>query len=145
MFSVTTFSPGLRKQIAAFEKQAKDESTKSKEAEKSASDAMEAYKKECQAIGIPGNSLDMEILDLVKEVPKLFQTAVQRLTAPSIATFVRFYREYCTYLNGNESENPHLTYLAYVQEHGDSIVEIVKQRLAQQPITSEQAKREEKK
>ena len=137
----------MRKQITAFDKQAKDESNKANEAARSAAEAMEAYQYECQSIGIQGKSLDTEILDLVNEVPPVFKAAASKLFTEKIGTFIKFYQEYCKYLLGeSHDDTKRLTHLSYVQEFGDTITDLVELRLTgTATIPSELLARDEKK
>ena len=89
--------------------------------------------------------LDIQILDLAKEIPQHLKNALAYLTPDNIASFIQFYREYAKYINDTETESSNLAYLSYVQKFGDNIVDIVKLKLAQKPITPELNKREENK
>eukprot|EP00826_Nyctotherus_ovalis_P062592 TRINITY_DN9083_c0_g3_i3.p1 TRINITY_DN9083_c0_g3~~TRINITY_DN9083_c0_g3_i3.p1 ORF type:complete len:271 (-),score=93.16 TRINITY_DN9083_c0_g3_i3:38-850(-) len=116
--------------MAAFDKQAKDALNKASEYDRSSVEAMRRFRAECQNLGIAGNSLDAEILNLVGEVPLLFGKGLSKLRTTKIATFIEFYEEYCKDLCGDQDPTPkRLQYLAYVQKYGDTIAELVKNRL----------------
>ena len=132
--------------MTGFDKQAKDALNKAGEYERSATEAMKRFNTECQNLGVAGNSLDTEILNLVNEIPQFFSKAVERLRTARMATFIKFYEEHCKDLLGDPNSTiKRLQYLSYIQEHGDTITDLVKTRLEGQADTSSLLKREEKK
>jgi len=129
--------PGLRKQIAAYEKQAKDEQFKAKEASDSKIEANQNFKKECQNLGIEGHDLDSEILNLVIEIPKLFKEIQTKISSPKIVQFIEFYHEFCKHiLDDPKNETKRLVYLNYLHKYGDNITDLVKERLSEKTSIS---------
>jgi len=110
--------PNLKKTIDKSMKGIEECSKRETEFNKSKASAISAFKKACTDLGIKGEKIRDEILELPNTLNPLFDEIAQLMKNENITKAIEFYKEILT-LTKAETENEPLNLLLFVIQHGN--------------------------
>ncbi|EGG18868.1 DUF733 family protein [Cavenderia fasciculata] len=110
--------PNMKKTIEKTMKSLEESNKKEIELTKSRETAINTFKKACSDIGIKGDKIRDEILELPNGLDKLFEKAIQLLQDGRILGMIRFYKQFAQ-TNTCELKEEIFSYLLLVNKHGN--------------------------
>ncbi|KAF2070815.1 hypothetical protein CYY_007862 [Polysphondylium violaceum] len=110
--------PNLKKTIDKSMKALEESSKRETEFNKSKASAITAFKKACTDLGIKGEKIRDEILELPNTLNPLFDEIAQLMKDPIISKAIEFYKEILSQTK-SETEKEPLDLLSFVIKHGN--------------------------
>ncbi|XP_071507330.1 CDK5 regulatory subunit-associated protein 3-like [Diadema antillarum] len=114
--------PSLKKQVTKCQQSQAECVKKEKDYGESSSAAREDYKQACKQLGIKGEKIRSELLELVSELPKTYQSIEDQ--ARKLTDVLEFYGAFVQFVNGSDNSNigDVCPLLKYFTEHGNTTV-----------------------
>ncbi|XP_054751949.2 CDK5 regulatory subunit-associated protein 3-like [Lytechinus pictus] len=114
--------PSLKKQIAKCQQLQAECSKKEKDYAESASSARDEYKQSCKQLGIKGEKIRSELLELVSELPQTYRSIEEQ--ARKLSQVLEFYQAFVQFVNGSDEESMGdvCPMLQYLTQHGNTTV-----------------------
>lgn len=116
--NVTYEIPSLRKYVSKLEQNQVEYEKKIKDYSKTESMALKEFNTACEQLGISGKNIKNELLELVKELPKIFEETAEKIKIVKPA--IELYSEFNKYLSGKNSDGNILAHLKYLVESGNT-------------------------
>ncbi|CAH0546182.1 unnamed protein product [Brassicogethes aeneus] len=110
--------PGLKKQVAKIEQSQLECEKKLKDYGKVETTALKEFNVACEQLGIPGDEIKMELLGLLKELPKIYKDTSERIKI--VQSAIELYTEFSKFLSGKDRDVEMLSALKYLVEKGNT-------------------------
>jgi hypothetical protein len=110
--------PSLRKQVAKLEQSKTDAEKKIKDYSKNEALAVKEFNMLCEQLGIAGKNIKNELLQLLDELPTIYDIAAEKIKIVKLA--IELYQEFNKFLSGKEIATEVLPLLKYVVENGNT-------------------------
>ncbi|EFA00941.1 CDK5 regulatory subunit-associated protein 3 [Tribolium castaneum] len=109
--------PSLKKQVAKLEQSQTDAEKKIKDYSKNEALALKEFNTSCEQLGITGKNIKSELIQLLGELPKIYENAAGKikLVKPAIELYLAFNQ----YLSGKDTGVEVLPLLRFVAEKGN--------------------------
>ncbi|XP_044763607.1 CDK5 regulatory subunit-associated protein 3 [Coccinella septempunctata] len=108
--------PNLKKQINKLGQVQLDCQKKIKEYTKTEVTCLKEFETLCKQLGIPGKNIKNELLELIKDLPEIYEKSAEKLKA--VAPAIDLYEAFTEYLAGEKREV--LKTLKYLVKHGNT-------------------------
>lgn len=121
----TTFEiPALKKNIAALENLYKDDLQKVNDYKTAIKGAERDYIYHCEKIGIKGQNLEKEVLELILALPQIFRHFIQKIKDPMTNEILKYYYDFTIYINSKQDhEKMHFPILEYLIAEDDDLID----------------------
>ncbi|XP_072026690.1 CDK5 regulatory subunit-associated protein 3-like [Amphiura filiformis] len=128
--------PSVKKHIAKCQQMKSECEKKEKDYVNNAASARDDYHTSCKKLGIKGEKVKAELLDMVRELPtNVFEPVVHKVTG--LKDILIYYHEFVKFVSGNpDSDGVSTPLLRFVQEHGNATV--YQWRTGKEPQTVEE-------
>lgn len=110
--------PSLKKQVAKLEQSKTDAEKKIKDYTKNEALALKEFNTACEQLGISGKNIKNELLELLRELPKIYENAADKLKV--VKSALELYTEFNKYLSGKEKGIDVLPLLKFIMENGNA-------------------------
>ncbi|XP_050304864.1 CDK5 regulatory subunit-associated protein 3 [Anthonomus grandis grandis] len=116
--SVSYEIPGLKKQVQKLEQLQLESEKKIKDCSKSEAVSQKEFNTACEQLGIKGNNIKSELLELLKELPKIYEEMSEKIKIVQPA--IELYTAFNKYLSGQDIEFEILPALSYLIQNGNT-------------------------
>ncbi|KAJ9598386.1 hypothetical protein L9F63_010908, partial [Diploptera punctata] len=110
--------PSLKKQIAKYQQIQNECDKKEGEYSKASNTLRSEFQTLCKQLGIEGKKIKHELVDLIAELPDIYNKLIPEVKALNEA--VQFYTEFVKFVLGKEHPGGCIALLKYVIEHGNT-------------------------
>ncbi|CAH1119535.1 unnamed protein product [Phaedon cochleariae] len=110
--------PSLRKQITKLEQSQTECEKKIKDYSKIEAIALKEFNSSCEQLGIAGKNIRMELVGLLKELPKIYEATPEKIKI--VLPAIELYSEFNKYLSGKNADLQVLPTLEYLVRHGNT-------------------------
>ncbi|XP_031556788.1 CDK5 regulatory subunit-associated protein 3-like [Actinia tenebrosa] len=118
--------PSLKRQIGKCQQTQRDCTKKENEYSSNASVFLDQHKKTCEKMGIKGDNIKSELMDLLKELPEIYSKVAQdTIKCSNIVEYYQAFTKFVSpsYESSDENQNAQvLPLLRYLIEHGNTTV-----------------------
>ncbi|ENN78335.1 hypothetical protein HUJ04_003940 [Dendroctonus ponderosae] len=110
--------PSMKKQVHKLEQLQAENEKKIKDCNKSEAVSQKEFKVACGQLGIKGEKVKSELLDLLNELPQLYEETAEKITI--VRSAIELYAAFTKYLSGQDIDCINLPILSYLIEKGNT-------------------------